>query len=192
MTQEELMQKNPQWLYRIVMMYKALGEMAKHDRERIWESHWFNKPATMEMIRAVEAKLGVELDKEYVEFLQLSNGWQNFYHSSTLFGTYEFQSEAFQTAMSYLERMQDTFLELRGTRNKLLPITLSNLTESVFVIVLDGHPKAGQVWWLQPDWEEDQLHIYRCENFVGFFEEMLNLIRDETDDLIAANQQNPQ
>ena len=192
MTQEELMQKNPQWLYRIVMMYKALGEMAKHDRERIWEYHWFNKPATMEMIRAVEAKLGVELDKEYVEFLQLSNGWQNFYHSSTLFGTYEFQSEAFQTAMSYLERMQDTFLELRGTRNKLLPITLSNLTESVFVIVLDGHPKAGQVWWLQPDWEEDQLHIYRCENFVGFFEEMLNLIRDETDDLIAANQQNPQ
>ena len=48
MTQEELMQKNPQWLYRIVMMCKALGEMAKHDRERIWEYHWFNKPATME------------------------------------------------------------------------------------------------------------------------------------------------
>ena len=70
------MQKNPQWLYRIVMMYKALGEMAKHDRERIWEYHWFNKPATMEMIRAVEAKLGVELDIQQVDFDSVLPGVQ--------------------------------------------------------------------------------------------------------------------
>jgi hypothetical protein len=111
--------------------------------------------ATEEQIRQAEARLGVQIDPQYREFLSYGNGWPDFFTHMDLFGADELgQSELWHKASELL----DYYTEAERSadfpaRHELLPIAAGKHVTDVLAIWQAGPLTDGgrPVYWLAGD-----------------------------------------
>ncbi len=157
------------WPALIGVMIMTKSALDEADPEHLRPYRLPRVPPSEDEIAAVEAGLGERLPAAYRDFLVHANGWPQFYFEVDLFGLPELRGEGSgQLGRELLASLDaDGMLadiDLRA--EDVLPVGAGTGMRTVYLLVRDGRPGAGQVSWI------DDGEVDRYADFAEFFASM--------------------
>lgn len=131
-----------------------------------------------EEIAQVEARLGFPLDRQYAEFLQSADGWQQLYQSVDLFGTPELLSaEVMDYAKDLLKIVCQLAPDLEFTETELLPIGVARQDSDLFLMTTPVNGGNCMVLWFSG------YEVERFDCFLSFITAIASYNKLDLEDL---------
>lgn len=157
------------WRPEIVRLVRIKQAIAEVDRKGIWEFHLPKVAATPEEIADAEARLGLQFDPGYRDFLAYANGWPSFFQSVDLLGIGELVGgPRVALARELLDAIEPAVLTKAGLQGiPLIPIASSVVDSDLFVMPIADGLQGPRVVWLAG---------YEVDHFATFEEYVLAMI----------------